>query len=97
MGNFFNIFIINIIIYDYDLRNYKKEGIILFYITYENLFKAVNYLLKNYIEITKIIIIYNSFINKAVILNEITDRLFTEYYKFKNIFNRIKADKLLLY
>ena len=69
----FNISIINIAIYDYHLRNYKKEGIILFYIMYESLSEAADNFLKDYIEIIKIIIIYNDFINKAVILNEITN------------------------
>ena len=97
MEESFNIFIINIIIYNYYLRNYKKENIIFFYAIYKSIFKAADNFLKDYIKIIKIITIYNNFINKVIILNKITNRLPTEYYKFKDIFNYIKADKLLLY
>ena len=67
----FNIFTINIIIYNYYFKNYKKKNTILFYITYENLIKTADNLLKNYAKIAKIKIICDNFIKKTTIPEEI--------------------------
>ena len=53
----FNIFTINIAVYNYYFKNYKKEGTILFYTTYKSLTEAADNLLKDYAKIAKIIII----------------------------------------
>lgn len=93
----FNIFIINIAVYNYYFKNYKKEGTILFYIIYDSLAGTADKFLKDYIKTAKIITVYNDFIKKVTIPEKVIDRLREEYYEFRNVFNRFKADKLLLY
>ena len=90
----FNIFIISTAAYNYYLKNYKKEKIILFYTIYDSLAEAADNLLKDYTEITKIVTVYDDFIKEVTIPKEVIDRLPEEYYEFRNIFNRSKADKL---
>ena len=65
-----------------------------FYITYENLIKTANNFLKNSVKIIKIIIIYDDFIEELTIPEKVINRFFKKYYKFKNVFNRFKINKL---
>ena len=48
-GKPFNISTINTAIYNYYIKNHKKDNTTLFYTTYENLSEAVNNLFKDYI------------------------------------------------